>query len=685
MKEQLLIKKFCISLRKNPSGIKFLTNAYKRSFFIVGLMLLALPLQAQKHMENLGRGLVAVRTGSNEVFLSWRISGTEPGDIGFNVYRGSIKVNSSPITNSTNYMDQTSEDETYTIKAVLDGEEQEASAPANVWAEQYKSLPIEKPAGGTTPDGVNYTYTANDCSVGDLDGDGEYEIILKWDPTNAKDNSHEGYTGNVYLDAYKMNGTRLWRINLGKNIRAGAHYTQFIVYDLDSDGKAEVACKTADGTVDGVNEVIGDADADFRNNSGRILAGPEYLTIFNGETGAAMATVDYVPPRHPDTEIPTSNQLDKVWGDGYGNRMDRFLAGVGYFDGERPSLLMSRGYYTRTVIATWDWRNGELTQRWIFDSADEGNTAYAGQGNHQLSVADVDEDGKDEVVFGSMTVDDNGTGLYNTGLGHGDAMHVSDLDPERPGLEVWSAHEDASSYQGNGLWLRDAKTGEKLWGIPATNDVGRGLAADVDPRYKGYEFWGAVGGLYNIKGEQISESKPKMNFAVWWDGDLLREMLDGANLYKWNYNKNTHDRFKVLGKEGATKINGTKANPNLSADIFGDWREELIYRNEDNTELLIFTTTIPTDRRIYTLMHNPHYRVSVAWQNVAYNQPPHPGFYLGADMDKLPIPNIKIVENSSTNGGSEMGINQNPAGNCEVTDNHPSQQEIRREKQNRSH
>lgn len=671
MSKQLLFNNFGVPVSRSHSRNQFFSKAFISCFFVVGFMLLVLPVQAQRHMENLDRGLVAVRTGSDEVFVSWRMLGTETGEVGYNLYRGSTKVNSDLISTSTNYIDETGEDHFYTVRAVIDGEEQEASVPSTVWTEQYKSLPIQKPAGGTTPDGVNYTYTANDCSVGDLDGDGEYEIILKWNPTNAKDNSHEGYTGNVYLDAYKMNGTRLWRIDLGRNIRAGAHYTQFMVYDLDSDGKAEVACKTADATVDGVNEVIGDADADYRNNSGRILTGPEYLTVFNGETGAAMATVDYVPPRHPDTENPTSNQLDEIWGDGYGNRVDRFLAGVGYFDGERPSLLMSRGYYTRTVIATWDWRDGEFTQRWIFDSDDEGNAGYAGQGNHQLSIADVDEDGKDEVVFGSMTVDDDGTGLYTTGLGHGDAMHVSDMDPERPGLESWTAHESPSAYEGNGLWLRDARTGEKLWGVPSTRDVGRGLAADVDPRYKGYEMWGAAGGLYNAQGVQISTKRPKMNFAVWWDGDLLRELLDGDVLDKWDYENNSHDRLYTLYQEGANAINGTKATPNLSADIFGDWREEVIYRNQEDTELLIFTTTIPTDHRLYTLMHDPQYRVSVAWQNVSYNQPPHPGFYLGADMDNPPIPNIQLVgDEPETNLGPtpDVGLLENLFGDCEITD-----------------
>lgn len=621
---------------------------YYKEFLITGFLLLILllqsfPVQAQRYMENLDRGVVAVPAG-NDVFVSWRLFGTEPHDTGFNLYRGTTKINTDPITASTNYLDKNpGKGNSYTVRAVINGEEQPPSAPATVWAEQYKRLPIEKPSGGTTPDGVEYTYTPNDCSVGDLDGDGEYEIVVKWDPTNAKDNSHHGYTGNVYLDAYKLDGTRLWRIDLGRNIRAGAHYTQFMVYDLDSDGKAEIACKTADGSVDGSGTVIGDANADHRNDKGRILAGPEFLTVFNGETGAAMATVNYLPPRHPETKNPTPDKLEEIWGDGYGNRSDRFLAGVGYFDGERPSLLMSRGYYTRTVLAAWDWRDGKLTERWIFDSDNDGNAAYAGQGNHQLSMADVDEDGMDEIVFGAMTIDDDGRGLYNSRLGHGDAMHVSNLDPERPGLEVWTAHEDDSSYEGNGLWLRDAGTGEKLWGVPAKGDIGRALAADVDPRHVGYEMWGLAGGMYNAKGDKIADKKPKVNFAAWWDGDLLREILDGANLYKWDYTSGTHNNFDLLESTGARSINGTKATPNLSADILGDWREELIFRNEDNSELLIFTTTIPTDHKIYTLMHDPQYRLSVAWQNVSYNQPPHPGFYLGEDMDTLPVPNIILT------------------------------------------
>lgn len=603
---------------------------------LLALLLSVTSLHAQRHMENLGRGLIAVRTSSNEVFISWRMLGSDPADVAFNLYRGDTKLNVSPIIKTTTFTDNTSTDNIYKVRPIINGNEQKASAPASVWKNSYKSIPLQRPAGGTTPDGISYTYSPNDLSVGDLDGDGEYEIVVKWNPSNAKDNSHSGYTGNVFIDAYEMDGTNLWRIDMGVNIRAGAHYTQFIVYDLDSDGKAEVAMKTADGTKDGTGVVIGDASADYRNDKGRILDGPEFLTIFNGQTGSAIATTDYLPAR---------GKVES-WGDDYGNRVDRFLAGVGYFDGERPSLLMTRGYYTRTVLVAWDWRNGQLTQRWVFDS-DESGKAWAGQGNHNLSIADVDQDGKDEIIFGSMTIDDDGTGLYTSELGHGDAMHVSDLNPDRPGLEIWTAHEESGEYEGNGLWLRDAITGERIFGVPATDDVGRAMAADIDPRYKGYEVWGSSGNLYSITGTEIGTSRPSMNFGNWWDGDLQRELLDGTIISKWNYTAGQQETLLNAGVFGAVRNNGTKANPGLSADILGDWREEVIYSHNNGSELLLFTTTIPTNHRFYTFMHDPQYRLSVAWQNVAYNQPPHTSFYVGKGMTMPPDPSILLVDKNS--------------------------------------
>lgn len=581
-----------------------------------------------RQMEFLDRGVVAVKTGTG-VFVSWRLLGTEGSNVSFNVYRDGTKVNASPITNSTNLQDTSGTSSSkYTVRAVVSGTEQAASAAASVWGNNYLSVPLSVPTGGTTPDGVAYTYSANDASAGDVDGDGEYELIVKWDPSNSKDNSQSGYTGEVFIDAYKLNGTRLWRISLGKNIRAGAHYTQFMVYDLDGDGKAEVAMKTADGTKDGTGVVIGDASKDYRNSSGYVLSGPEFLTIFNGQTGKALSTVNYEPAR--------GNVSD--WGDNYGNRVDRFLAAIAYLDGERPSLVMARGYYTRTVLVAYNWRDGQLTKQWTFDSNTSGNSGYAGQGNHNLSVADVDGDGKDEIVYGAMAVDDNGKGLYTTELHHGDAMHLSDLDPDRAGLEVFQVHETPSNA---GVEFRDARTGQLIWGIPTTKDIGRGMAADIDPRYKGAEVW-ADGGLYTAKGQKIGTTLPSStNFGIWWDGDLLRELLDSNRIDKWDYaNSKT---VNLLTASGVSSNNGTKSTPNLQADLFGDWREEVVWRTNDSSALRIYTTTAVTDKRIYTLMHDPVYRLGVAWQNVAYNQPPHTGFYLGDGMSTPPVPNIRYA------------------------------------------
>ncbi|MCM3725717.1 rhamnogalacturonan lyase [Neobacillus cucumis] len=601
---------------------------------------------ALRQMENLNRGLIAVKV-KNGVYVGWRLFGTDPEDISFNLYRDAMKVNNSPITTSTNYLDPTGDySSIYTVCPVLNGVEQQPSEQAEVWDTNYLTIALNKPEGGISPDGVSYTYQANDASVGDVDGDGEYEIILKWDPTNSHDNAHKGYTGNVYLDAYKLNGSHLWRIDLGKNIRAGAHYTQFLVYDLDGDGKAEIACKTADGTLDGLGNVIGDADADYRNKDGFILEGPEYLTIFEGSTGKELVTTEYDPPRGKGSD----------WGDDKGNRVDRFLACIAYLDGERPSLVMCRGYYTRAVLVAYNWRTAELSKLWKFDSLEPGNEGYSGQGNHSVSVADVDDDGKDEIIYGSCVIDHNGTGLYTTGLGHGDAIHVGNFIPSRSGLEIFQVHE---TPQENGTEIHDARTGEILWGIPSVEDVGRGMAADIDPRYEGVEVWSSThwktggAGLYSSSGEKISDVNPQsFNFAIWWDGDLLRELLDHdyeietgigvGKIDKWDYENGR--LVNLLTADGTRSNNGTKGNPCLQADILGDWREEVIWRTDDSTALRIYTTTDITDHRIYTLMHDPNYRLAIAWQNVAYNQPPHPGFYLGHNMEKPPVPNIYEVK-----------------------------------------
>lgn len=589
--------------------------------------------QAGKQVEWLDRGLVAV-SANGGVFLSWRILGTDPSDVAFNLYRNGTKLNGSPLTGATNYTDASgNSNASYEVRAILNGVEQ-GGKTVGVWGRQYHSFAISQPAGGRTPDGVNYSYTAGDASAADLDGDGEYEIVLKWDPTNAKDNAHDGYTGNVYLDGYEMDGTQLWRIDLGRNIRAGAHYTQFMVYDFDGDGKAELATKTGDGTRDAAGTVIGNANADHRNSGGRPLSGPEYFSIFEGSTGRLLTTIDY----------PNQRGNIRDWGDNYGNRSDRFLAGVAYLDGQRPSMIFSRGYYEKSMITALDWRNGQLTRRWTFTADGSQNQSYTGQGAHSLTIGDVDGDGRDEIVFGAATIDDNGRGLYSTQLGHGDALHMTDIDPNRPGLEVFMVHECPACYGDHGVEVHEGDTGRIMYSNDGgRTDVGRGVAIDVNPNFPGLEVFGSRGGTMTTTGERFNWV-PGSNFAIWWDGDLLREILDGTVIDKWDYNSNRLSRMLSAHDLGAVKINGTKSNPSLSADLLGDWREEVIWPSSDNQRLMIFTTTIPTQHRLRTLMHDPQYRVAIAWQNVAYNQPPHPGFFLGANMPTPPNIPVYMVK-----------------------------------------
>lgn len=581
--------------------------------------------------EKLDRGLVAVSTPTG-VLVSWRLLPSDPHGIGFHVYRDGQRVTSRPVTDSTNVLDKTGMPGAgYELRAVQGGHVDGVIGRTTAWSSDHLDIPIDRPAGGTTPDGVAYTYDANDASVGDLDGDGQYEIVLKWNPTNAKDNSQSGYTGEVFVDAYELTGKRLWRIALGRNIRAGAHYTQFLVYDLDGDGRAEVVAKTADGTTDAAGRVIGDPAADYRNTSGYVLDGPEFLTIFDGRSGRALTTTSYEPPR--------GNVCD--WGDCYGNRVDRFLAAVAYLDGKHPSFVMARGYYTRTVLVAYDWRRGKLTHRWTFDSNQPGNESYVAQGNHNLSVGDVDGDGRDEIIYGAMAVDDDGTGLYNTGLGHGDALHLGDLDPTHPGLEVFQVHEHTDAAYG--IEFRDADSGAALWGVFTGRDTGRGLSGDVDPAHPGEEAWasqGGIGGIFTAQGELLSSALPRANFAIWWDGDLGREILDheydatiGAGvpwIGKWD--PATQTTPHLLDASGTLSDNGTKGTPALQADLIGDWREEVLWRTADSSALRLYATPYPTSYRLPTLMSDPIYRLGIVWQNVAYNQPPHTSYFLGYDM-----------------------------------------------------
>lgn len=619
-------------------------------------------------VEALDRGVVAV-TASKGVLISWRALANDADGLGFNVYRDGKKLNVRPITDRTNFADEKgTANAVYEVSEVTGRKEGPRSKAITI--DGYLNIPLNKPADGVTPDGKAYSYTANDASVADLDGDGQYEIILKWDPDNSRDNAQNGYTGPTYLDAYKLDGTQLWRIDLGRNIRSGAHYTQFQVADYDGDGFAELIVKTADGTVDGQGKVIGDARANWLSGpgpfvpitdpyaptpqpeatngepptqrfAGRALHGPEYLSLFDGRTGAVRDTIPYPATRGPNGDNPTPEEAQARWGDAYSNRADRFLAGTAWLDGVKPSAIFARGYYTLTTVAAIDVRDGKLVKRWYFDSsAPDAPKGSGGQGNHQLSVADVDGDGRHEIIYGAMTLDDDGKVLWNTGMGHGDAMHVSAFDPNQTGLQRWGVHENMKMSGNAGSALLDARTGEVIFKVPADKDTGRGTAGDIDPRFPGAEFWGSNSdNLYDLKGNVISDKRPRqLNFMVWWDGDLLREILDGNKIYKWDWEAG--ESRVLLEAAGATSNNGTKATPALSGDIFGDWREEVILRAEDNRSLRIYSTSIPTTYKFTTLMHDPQYRAAIAWQNTAYNQPPWPSFYIGEGM-KMP-PKIKV-------------------------------------------
>ncbi|HEY6877370.1 MAG TPA: rhamnogalacturonan lyase [Polyangiales bacterium] len=591
------------------------------------------------NLERLDRGLVAVPVEGG-VYLGWRLFGDEYGnasELAFRVLRNGEEI--ATVADSTNYLDpKGAPDDDYSVVPVRAGATGEPSAPAlRAEPEGYLRVPLSAPPAGTTPGSPTcekpneqYTYTANDASTGDLDGDGRYELVLKWDPSNSKDNSQSGCTGPVYLDAYELDGERLWRLELGPNIRAGAHYTQFVVADLDGDGRAEVMLKTAPGTRDASGDFLSKGPAaadddrvDYRSRSnaggrtGYVLTGPEYLTVFDGKSGRELATVDYVPGRG----------TVKAWGDDYGNRVDRFLAAAAFLDDTGlPSVVMARGYYTRTTLTAWNYRDGALQQLWRFDSNDTPRDArgkpFSGQGAHSLSIANVDDDPQQEILYGAMAVDHDGRGLCSTGFGHGDALHVGDLVPSRPGLEVFMPHEDTSqpSYD-----LRDARTCEVLvQGAVTGKDTGRGVADDISSTSEGAELWVSGTDLLDARGDRAGATPSSVNFLVYWDADPLRELLDAVTVSKYG------GGGALLRCDACSANNGTKSTPALVADLFGDHREEIVWRETDGAALRIYTTTTPSRTRMYTLMHDAQYRAAVASQNVGYNQPAHTSFALGA-------------------------------------------------------
>ena len=564
----------------------------KHPYFAILALLIALPLQSfalPRQMEAINRGLLVSNVGKSGMLVSWRLLGTEDSGTEFNLYRDGEKIATIGSNAGTNYLDAAGKvTSKYAVAAVVGGKEGPKLEPSIVLDSTvvdkgksfpYKVLKLDRPASQVMPDSENTVcnYYPDDMSVGDLDGDGEYELVVKWIPDNYKDNSQSmvgSYTGTVFIDAYELDGTKLWRVNLGRNIRAGAHYTQFQVFDYDGDGKAEMVVKTGDGTIDGKGKVIGDSTKDYRNASGMIITGPEYLTVFRGSDGSEITTIDYVPSRDI-REFGPYDSLGLNWGDTYGNRCDRFLAATAYLDGVHPSLITARGYYTAAYVVAFDFDGKNLKQRWFHKSETPGEGLFR-QGNLNIVVGDLDDDGKDEIVYGGAALNSDGTLRYSTGLGYGYAAYVGDFDPDHAGREVWAIHSDYDSAEYIAEF-RDDK-GDIIFGDKPTliKENGRAMVADIDSASRGYEMWSyIVNDIHSAKGTPIKldsslvpdgeefrylGSLVPTSFRIYFDGDLQDEVFDSPGsearagaIYKPDGGRPCVDRPEILQRGGGAR------------------------------------------------------------------------------------------------------------------------------------
>ena len=633
---------------------------FKKFLLTVALIITAtLSVHAQRSMDKLDRGLVAMKTSSG-IFCSWRIYGEEYYDVTYNIYRDGTKLNSEPLSVS-NYTDAGgSTSSSYQVEAVVRGVAQGKSKAVTPWAQNYLELAMDH--GSLTS-----TYIPNDACCADVDGDGEMEILLKFDNSSWAGTSYQkaGYNGEYFImEVYKLNGKKLWWIDWGPNMADFQNNEQNIVaYDWDGDGKAEAVLRASDGTkihtASGEVITIGDATKNYlaATSSGQwfVYQGNEYLLYLNGETGEVYDQMEYPLKRLENGET----NLESVWGDGYGHRSTKHFFGAPYLDGRKPSIFLARGIYTQHKMIALDVNASthKLTERWRWNCKDSSSPWY-GQGYHNFGVADVDWDGRDEIVFGSMVIDDNGKGLSTIGLGHGDAQHCSDFNPYMHGQEIYACNEDRPNNN-----YRDATTSKIYYRSSPGSDDGRSMCGNFSN-----DFPGALGAsghdrpistVYNDHIPEIPSTDFDVNFRIYWDGDLLEETLNGTG------QKNSTVRIHKMGKgniellTGSLTNNDTKATPSFQGDILGDWREEVIARTSDNT-IRIYTTAIPTEWRNYTLWHDMQYRQAMVWQMCGYNQPPHASYFLG-ELEGITMapPALTMTDRTEVQNGGSISASLN--------------------------
>lgn len=634
----------------------------KKFYMLLVLLSLSVAGFAQRFTDTVDRGLVAVKV-SNGVFVSWRVFGEEYYDVTYNLYRNGTKVNAKPLSVS-NFTDASgSTSSTYTVAPVIDGKEQGQCSAVKVWSQQYIDIPMQSVINRN---GQNVTadYTLNDVTLADVDGDGVTEFIVKRNSNAILDHANNKHSFHR-LECYNIKGKRLWYIDLGPNMVSGPDEQYDIIgYDWDMDGKAEVLLRGADNMIihraDGTTENIGNMSYDSRNtlqsdaNMAYTHTGNEFLLYLNGETAETYVNMTYPLPRLESGQT----DLNAVWGDGYGHRSTKHFFAAPYLDGRRPSIFLGRGAYTIHKMAAFDVDpvTHQLTQRWRWN--DPGGT-WRGQGYHNFGIADVDMDGRDEIVFGSMVLDDNGRGLSTTGLGHGDAQHTSDFDPYRWGLEHFACNESSPAMN-----YRNATTSKIYYRLQSNNDDGRALCGNFTNEYPGCVGKSNASGLISTVADKPLPGVPgyDLNFRIYWDGDLCEEILNSPGTER----EAKIDKIvgggvnRIFTSSGCKMNNWSKNNPGATGDILGDWREEMVLRTGDNANLRIYTTTTPTTHRIYTLWHDHQYRNAMVWQSIGYNQPPHLSYFLG-ELEGITIapPPLTMTGRTEVANGGTIGTDLN--------------------------